>query len=61
MKSDEKQFYETGNCPPLGAYICAQCEKDTVYITKEGEKLPLCRKCGNIFWNPKVTSESRPD
>lgn len=61
MKTNENQFYETGDTPPIGAYVCAQCGDDTAYIAKQGESLPRCRKCGNNFWTKKRKLELQSD
>lgn len=44
------EYYEAGECPEPGTYLCCGCQKERSYILHENEKLSVCPVCNHSFW-----------
>lgn len=54
MDQTTKRNYEAGETPPVGTYLCVECEeKSVVRIKNEGEELPVCPRCNSNWWRTK--------
>lgn len=53
MEQSTVHFYETGEAPPNGVYVCASCGRDEQYVPQLVETLPICKYCGYNYWVDK--------
>ncbi len=50
MEQSKIHFYETGEKPPNGVYVCANCGRDEQYVPQLVTELPICRYCRYNYW-----------
>ena len=57
MPEEEKSFYQTGEKPPHGIYVCGTCGNKTVLVPDLVKRLPECPCCGFTLWYKAVSSD----